>query len=321
MSEHQLRIIVLVKQVPDTANVTGDAMKDDGTVNRAALPAIFNPEDLNALEEALRLKERHGGRVTVLTMGPPAAAQVLRESLYRGADEVVLLSDRAFAGADTLATSYALARAIEQLGASDLVLCGRQAIDGDTAQVGPQIAEKLSLPQITCVSRIDELVPPGGATRGGFGAGTSASEGSITATRSVEDGTETLHAPLPALLTITVEANEPRPPSAKLVMTYKHAAAEAMPGYDDSYLDPDSDEAEVCLMSRDGTPVCRAKIVLWDAASIGAERDLVGLRGSPTRVKKIDSVVLAAGDTQLVEPTDHGIRGLVRELIEEHILG
>ena len=336
MSEHQLRIVVLVKQVPDTANVTGDAMKDDGTVNRAALPAIFNPEDLNALEEALRLKERHGGRVTVLTMGPPAAAQVLRESLYRGADEVVLLSDRAFAGADTLATSYALARAIEQLGASDLVLCGRQAIDGDTAQVGPQIAEKLGLPQITCVSRIDELVPPGGATRSGsgaatgggsgaatgnFGAATGNGEGAITATRSVENGTETLRTPLPALLTITAEANEPRPPSAKLVMTYKHAAAEAMPGYDDSYLDPDSDDAEVCLTSRDGTPVCRAKIVLWDAASIGAERDLVGLRGSPTRVKKIDSVVLAAGETQLVEPTDHGIRDLVRELIEEHILG
>ena len=320
MSEHPLRMIVLVKQVPDTANVTGEAMKDDGTVNRAALPAIFNPEDLNALEEALRLKERHGGRVTVLTMGPPAAAQVLRESLYRGADEVVLLSDRAFAGADTLATSYALARAIEQLGESDLVLCGRQAIDGDTAQVGPQIAEKLSLPQITCVSRIDELVPPS-ATRDGFGTGPDAGEGSITATRSVEDGTETLRAPLPALLTVTSEANEPRPPSAKLVMTYKHAIAEAMPGYDDSYLDPDSDEAEVCLISRDGTPVCRAKIVLWDAASIGAERDLVGLRGSPTRVKKIDSVVLATGEAQLVEPTDHGIRDLVRELIEEHILG
>ena len=116
MSEHQLRIVVLVKQVPDTANVTGEAMKEDGTVNRAALPAIFNPEDLNALEEALRLKDRHGGRVTVLTMGPPPAAQVLREALFRGADEVVLLSDRAFAGADTLATSYALARAIEHLG-------------------------------------------------------------------------------------------------------------------------------------------------------------------------------------------------------------
>ena len=311
MSEHALRIVVLIKQVPDTANVTGEAMKDDGTVNRAALPAIFNPEDLNALEEALRLRERHGGRVTVLTMGPPSAAQVLRESLFRGADEVVLLSDRAFAGADTLATSYALARAIEQLGAADLVLCGRQAIDGDTAQVGPQTAEKLGLPQITWVSRIDEVVP----------AGAAGDPGSVTATRSVEDGTETLRAPLPALLTVTAEANEPRPPSVKLVMTYKNAIAEVMPGYDDSYLDPDSDEAEVCMVGRDGRPVCRSKIVLWDAAAIEAERELVGLRGSPTRVKKIDSVVLAASETRLVEPTDEGVRTLVRELIEEHILG
>ena len=312
MSEHPLRIVVLVKQVPDTANVTGEAMKDDGTVNRAALPAIFNPEDLNALEAGLRLKDRHGGRVTVLTMGPPSAAQVLRESLFRGADEVVLLSDRAFAGADTLATSYALARAIEHLGETDLVLCGRQAIDGDTAQVGPQTAEKLGLPQITCVSRIVEVVPPGAA--GGAPA-------SVTATRSVEDGAETLCAPLPALLTITGEANEPRPPSVKLVMTYKHAIAEALTGYDDSYLDPDSDEAEVCMIGRDGRPVCRAKIVLWDAASIEAERELVGLRGSPTRVKKIESVVLAGGEARLIEPTDEGVRALVRELIEEHILG
>ncbi|NLE22481.1 MAG: electron transfer flavoprotein subunit beta/FixA family protein, partial [Actinobacteria bacterium] len=148
----QLRIVVLVKQVPDTANVTGDAMKEDGTINRAALPAVFNPEDLNALEEALKLKDRHDARVTVVTMGPPAAVQVLRESLYRGADEVILLTDRAFAGADTLATSYALSLAVKKLGGADLVLCGRQAIDGDTAQVGPQTAEKLGYPQITCVS-------------------------------------------------------------------------------------------------------------------------------------------------------------------------
>jgi len=119
---------------------------------------VFNPEDLNALEEALKLKDRHGGRVTVITMGPPAAVAVLRESLYRGADEVILLTDKAFAGADTLATSYALAQAIKKVGAFDLVLCGRQAIDGDTAQVGPQTAEKLGVPQITCVSRIDEVV-------------------------------------------------------------------------------------------------------------------------------------------------------------------
>jgi electron transfer flavoprotein beta subunit len=145
----QLRIVVLVKQVPDTANVTGEAMKEDGTINRAALPAVFNPEDLNALEEALKLKDRHNARVTVLTMGPPAAVQVLRESLYRGADEVILLTDKAFAGADTLATSYALSLAVRKLGGADLVLCGRQAIDGDTAQVGPQTAEKLDYPQIT----------------------------------------------------------------------------------------------------------------------------------------------------------------------------
>ncbi len=317
MSQQGLRIVVLVKQVPDTANVTGEAMKEDGTVNRAALPAVFNPEDLNALEEALRLRERHGGRVTVITMGPPSAAQVLRDSLFRGADEVVLLSDRAFAGADTLATSYALARAVESLGSFDLVLCGRQAIDGDTAQVGPQTAEKLDLPQITCVSRIDELVPPDPTA----GPADPRRSGSVTATRSVEDGFETLQAPLPALLTITSEANEPRPPSVKLVMTYKDAVAEAMPGYDDSYLDPDTDEAEVCMIDRDGRRVCRAKIVLWDAAAIGAEHELTGLRGSPTRVKKIEVVVLAAGDTRMVEPRDEGVGALVRELVEEHILG
>ena len=158
----QLRTVVLVKQVPDTANVTGEAMKEDGTINRSALPAVFNPEDLNALEEALKLKDSHGARVTVVTMGPPAAVQVLRESLYRGADEVILLTDRAFAGADTLATSYALSLAVEKLGGADLVLCGRQAIDGDTAQVGPQTAEKLGYPQITCVSRIDALDGAGG---------------------------------------------------------------------------------------------------------------------------------------------------------------
>ncbi len=257
----QLRIIVLVKQVPDTANVTGEAMKEDGTINRAALPAVFNPEDLNALEEALKLKERHGARVTVITMGPPAAVQVLRESLYRGADEVILLTDKAFAGADTLATSYALARAVKKLGGADLVLCGRQAIDGDTAQVGPQTAEKLGYPQITCVSRVDGLtMPEGPAGTGADATGAPpAARGSITATRSIEGGFETLTSPLPCLLTVTAEANDPRPPSVKLVMTYKGIAAEAMPEYDDSYLDPEHDEAEVCMIGRDGRPVCRAR--------------------------------------------------------------
>ena len=306
----QLRIVVLVKQVPDTQNVTGDAMKEDGTVNRAALPAVFNPEDLNALEEALRLKDRHGARVTVVTMGPPAAVQVLRESLYRGADEVILLTDKAFAGADTLATSYALSLAVKKLGGADLVLCGRQAIDGDTAQVGPQTAEKLGYPQITCVSRVDALEEPSGDAAG-----------TVTATRSIDGGFETLISSLPCLLTITGEANEPRPASVKLVMTYKGIAAEALPDYDDSYLDPQSDAAEVCMLGRDGKPVCRAKVVQWDHLALEADREALGLRGSPTRVKEIESVVLAQSEARMVTPDEAGVAALVHELIEEHILG
>jgi electron transfer flavoprotein beta subunit len=306
----QLRIVVLVKQVPDTANVTGEAMKEDGTINRAALPAVFNPEDLNALEEALALKDRHGARVTVVTMGPPAAVQVLRESLYRGADEVILLTDKAFAGADTLATSYALSLAVQKLGGADVVLCGRQAIDGDTAQVGPQTAEKLGYPQITCVSRIDALEAPA-----------DGESGTITATRSIEGGFETLTSSLPCLLTVTGEANDPRPPSVKLVMTYKGIDAEAMPDYDDSYLNPESDEAEVCMIGRDGKPVCRARVVQWDHEALAADREALGLRGSPTRVKEIESVVLAQSEARMVEPDEAGIAELVHELIEEHILG
>lgn len=309
----RLRIVVLVKQVPDTANVTGEAMKEDGTINRAALPTVFNPEDLVALEEALKLRDRFAARVTVVTMGPPAAVQVLRESLYRGADEVILLTDKAFAGADTLATSYVLALAVRKLGGADLVLCGRQAIDGDTAQVGPQTAEKLGYPQITCVSRIDDLVAPGD--------GGGAASGTVTATRSIEGGFETLRSQLPCLLTITGEANEPRPPSVKLVMTYKNVAAEAMPDYDDSYLDPESDESEVCTTSAGGRPVCRARIVQWDHEALGADREALGLRGSPTRVKDIESVVLAQSEARMVEADEAGIGELMHDLIEEHILG
>src|SRR5512147_1844105 len=132
--------VVCVKQVPDTGNIAGDAMKEDGTVNRAALPAIFNPEDLNALEAALEIRDRFGGTVTAITMGPPAACEVLRECLYRGADRAILLTDRRAAASDTLATSYILSRAVKTIGKYDFVFCGRQAIDGDTAQVGPQSA-------------------------------------------------------------------------------------------------------------------------------------------------------------------------------------
>jgi electron transfer flavoprotein beta subunit len=198
--------VVLVKQVPDTKAVTGKAMNDDGTVNRGALPAIFNPEDLNALEFALQIKQQYGGTVTVITMGLPKAADILRESLYRGADRAILLTDRRCAASDTLATSYILSCAVRKLGKYDIVLCGRQAIDGDTAQVGPQAAEKLDLPQITYVEELQDLHPT-----------------SATVKRNNGAGWDIIRTPLPALLTIMETANDPRPPMAKLMMKYKKA--------------------------------------------------------------------------------------------------
>ena len=187
-----LKIVVLAKQVPDTRNVGKDAMKADGTVNRAALPAIFNPEDLNALEQALRIKDKiEGTTVHILTMGPGRAAEIIREAMYRGADGGYLLSDRAFAGSDTLATSYALACALRNL-QTDLLICGRQAIDGDTAQVGPQIAEKLHLPQVTYAADI---------TKDG---------NTITVKRMLEDGYMTIKVKTPCLITCIKELNEPR---------------------------------------------------------------------------------------------------------------
>ena len=285
-------IIVLVKQVPDTQNITGEAMKEDGTVNRAALPAIFNPEDLNALEEAIKIKEQYGGKVTVITMGPPRAAEVLRASLFRGADDVILVSDRKFAGADTLATSYALCMAIKKLPAYDLVLCGRQAIDGDTAQVGPQTAEKLGINQITCVDRVVEL-----------------KDRSITAERSIEGGYEIVKANLPILLTITDEANTPRPPAAKKVLAYKYAVTPAeLNDYDDEYLRTSEIEEH-------------AIIKLWNHEDIGAADVQCGLAGSPTKVKQIESVVLEAGEFKNIENSKAGLAYLVTELMQEHIIG
>jgi electron transfer flavoprotein beta subunit len=289
----EYKIIVLVKQVPDTQNITGQAMKEDGTVNRAALPAIFNPEDLNALEEALKIKEHYGGKVAVITMGPPNASEVLRESLFRGADDVVLLSDRKFAGADTLATSYALSLAIEKLGEYDIVLCGRQAIDGDTAQVGPQTAEKLGINQISCVDKVLELKGK-----------------SITAERSIEGGYEVVKAKLPILLTITDEANVPRPPAAKKVLAYKHAVTPAeINNYDEEYLSANE-------IGED-----HAIIKLWDHEEIGAAVEQCGLAGSPTKVKQIESVVLEAGEFKEIENSQSGLETLIQELMHEHIIG
>ncbi len=287
-----LDIIVLVKQVPDTQNVSGEAMKPDGTVNRAALPAIFNPEDLNALEEALKVRETVGGTVTAMTMGPPSATEVLRECLYRGADDVILLSDRRFAGADTLATSYTLACAVKTIGRFDLIFCGRQAIDGDTAQVGPQTAEKLGINQITGAAEIVDVT-----------------QESITVKRTVENGYEIVKSGLPVLVSVTSEANDPRPPSAKRVMAYKNIASQPSEGsYAEAYMEP-------------GAFALLEHIKQWSVDSIGAEPERCGLSGSPTKVKRVRNVVLTTADARQVPDTDEGMAGLVHELIEESIIG
>ena len=293
-------VLVFVKQVPDTQNITGEAMKADGTVNRAALPAIFNPEDLNALELALELKDRYGAKVVVGTMGPFAASEVLRDSLYRGADEVMLLTDRAFAGADTLATSYALSCAAKKYGKFDLILCGRQAIDGDTAQVGPQLAEKLALPQICYVEEVIELTA-----------------NKVTARRAIEGGYEVLESPLPCLMTV-IDSNDPRPQSAKRIMKYKRAITktELLQKFADEYTDANAEQAAIAELSAKG-------LLIPELTANAVEADLqrVGLAGSPTKVKGIMSVVLAGGEAKSVEPTTEGINALIHELIADHTLG
>ena len=284
-------ILVFVKQVPDTQNITGDAMTPEGTVNRAALPAIFNPEDLNALELALQLKDRYGAKVTVATMGMPSAAEKLRQSLYRGADAAILVTDRALAGADTLATSYALSKVAEKLGNVDLVLCGRQAIDGDTAQVGPQIAEKLHIPQICYVEEVQELTPK-----------------SIRCRRAIEGGYEILESPLPALLTV-IDANLPRPMNARKIMKYKRSRT------------PGELEKEPAAGSADELRAKGLLIEQFSAADIGAEPDRIGFAGSPTKVKQVMSVVLTAGEAKRISPDANGIGELIHELISDHTLG
>ena len=293
-------IIVFVKQVPDTQNITGQAMKPDGTVNRQALPAIFNPEDLNALELALQLKDRYGAKVVVATMGPPNASEVLRDSLCRGADEAVLLTDRAFAGSDTLATSYALSCCAKNIGGFDLILCGRQAIDGDTAQVGPQIAEKLGLPQISYVQDVIAL-----------------DKGVIKAKRAIEGGYEILESPLPALLTV-IDSNEPRPQSAKRLMKFKKAKTrtELLATKGGEYTNSELLVDEARSLKDKGLLIAELT-----AAQAGADLQRPGLAGSPTKVKNIQSVVLTAGTFKKIDATEAGVSALIHELVEDHTLG
>jgi electron transfer flavoprotein beta subunit len=295
-----LTSLVFVKQVPDTKNISGEAMKEDGTVNRGALPAVFNPEDLNAVELALALKERYGGKVAVGTMGPPSAAEVLRHALFMGADETVLLTDRKFAAADTLATSYALSCAARKFGDFDLVLCGRQAIDGDTAQVGPQLAEKLGIPQITYVEEV-----------------LAVEEGKIRARNLIEGGYEVAECPLPALLTVVTSANKPRPAGAKRLMRYKKAVtrSELM----SKHAGRTYEDSEELAEEEDRLRARGLWIHEWSVADIGADESRVGGAGSPTKVKKVESVVLAGAEFKEIQPTEEGIRGLVQELIADNV--
>ena len=287
-----LKIIVLAKQVPDTRNVGKDAMTAEGTVNRAALPAIFNPDDLNALEQALRLKETHPGTtVGMLTMGPPRAAEIIRQGLYRGADTGWLLTDRLFAGADTLATSYALATAIKKIGDVDIVIGGRQAIDGDTAQVGPQVAQKLGLNQVTYAEEILKVA-----------------DGKAVIRRHIDGGVETVEAPLPVVITVNGSAAPCRPCNAKLVMKYKYAR---------------------CPMERTGNEPHpelyeqRPYLTLnqWSVADVDGDPAQCGLSGSPTKVKSIMNIVFQAKESKTLTSSDADVEGLIKELLNEKIIG
>lgn len=293
-----LKIIVLAKQVPDTRNVGKDAMKEDGTINRAALPAIFNPEDLNALEQALRLKDAYPGTtVTLLTMGPGRAAEIIREGLYRGADGGYLLTDRAFAGADTLATSYALATAIKKIGDYDIIIGGRQAIDGDTAQVGPQVAEKLGLTQVTYAEEILNV---------------DEKNRSITVKRHIDGGVETVEGPLPIVITVNGSAAPCRPRNAKLVMKYKRAlgAQEKAPA---PACHPEGVSALPYPELYEKRPYLN--IPEWSVADVNGDLAQCGLSGSPTKVKAIQNIVFQAKESKTLTGSDKDVEDLIVQLV------
>ena len=288
-----LKIIVLAKQVPDTRNVGKDAMKADGTVNRAALPAIFNPEDLNALEQALRIKDRvPGTTISILSMGPGRAADVIREGLFRGADNGYLLTDRAFAGSDTLATSYALSCAIKHISPYDVIIAGRQAIDGDTAQVGPQVAEKLDLPQVTYAEEIINI-----------------DEDSLTIKRRLERGVEVVKTVMPCVITVNASAPECRARHAKNTLKFKKART----------------VTELQDLNEDFTQLVERKtylkIIELNVKDVNADVEMLGLSGSPTKVKSIENVVLDSKDAKIVENNDIAIESMMKELITNHTIG
>jgi len=317
--------VVLAKQVPDTKRITGQVMNDDGTVNRSALPAVFNPEDLNALELALQIKDKFGGFITVISMGPPAAAAILRDSLFRGADDAILITDPGCAASDTLATSYILSCAVKKTD-YDIVLCGRQAIDGDTAQVGPQLAEKLGITQITYVEELTEL---NGKT--------------ITMRRNIGNGWQQVKTKLPVLLTVTSDANESRVAAAKKMMKYKNARTPIevereirrqkseyrrqntqflapTPAVGGRSQNTEVSEQEIKKLVEQQCDKLQQKGLLikrWDLDFIGADLNRCGQSGSPTKVHRIQSVVLAAKESKEIQPTEEGIADMIHELIED----
>ncbi len=287
------RIIVLAKQVPDTRNVCKDAMKEDGTVNRGVLPAIFNPEDLNALEQAIRIKEKHkDAEIILLSMGPVRASEIIREAIFRGADKGYLITDRKFAGSDTLATSYAISLAVKKLEPYKMVICGRQAIDGDTAQVGPQIAEKLGLPQITYAEEVVDV-----------------SDKQITVKRRLERGIEAVTAPTPVLITVHSSAPACRVRNVKRFMKFKHART----------------VSELQEETKDYTEIHTNRPYLrigeWNVDDLNADTNWLGLSGSPTKVKKIENVVLQQKESKVLSCVDCDLDNLMKELITAHIIG
>lgn len=283
----EFQIVVLAKQVPDTHDVGKDAMNADGTVNRAALPTVFNPEDLNALEMALKVRDSiEGAKVFVLTMGPAKAADIIRESLYRGADDGAVLSDRRFAGSDTLATSYALSCAINKLPNVQLVFCGRQAIDGDTAQVGPQVAEKLGMQQVTYAESI-----------------VSVTSEKLQISRRLETGIEIVEAPMPLLVTVGGTAPDCRFRNAKRLLQYCKAITPTEAANN-------IDAAEEMWKSRP-----YLKLQEWTADDIQPEMNRLGLSGSATKVKQIENVVLSKKESVNVAPKQDAIDEMMKSLV------
>lgn len=282
------RMLCLIKQVPDTRNITSDVLREDGTVNRQALPAIVNPDDLFALEMALGIKDKYGGEITVMSMGPPMAIEVLKDALSRGADYAILLTDKKFAGADTLATSSLLEWAIRKLGEFNLIFCGRQAIDGDTAQVGPQIAEKLDIPQVTFAEAIEHL-----------------SKDEIVIRRAIDSGYERISGRLPLLITVTSTAENPRPPSVKRLMLWKKAKTK----------NGVKTDKERKMLSERGL-----LIPVWGLDEIGCSAEICGFAGSETWIKNVENVKLISRKPRLFDNSDQGIKNLINELVDEHII-